>query len=197
MGRRRRAKKLTRTGQWLALLLIIGAVGSSAFVYLRWSFREQRYNKLIEEVSAQYGVDKFLVKAVMRQESSFDPYAYSSKGAVGLMQVMPPTAEDWARAVGRKDFTREILWRERTNIEAGCWYLARAESYWRRQGVDDPVPFMLAEYNAGRGNAQKWLPKSTPPQAAEFIAAITNAGVRRYVERVMEFREYYSNSGTL
>lgn len=197
MGRPRRANKLTRTGQWLAIMLIIGAVGSSAFVYVRWLYREQRYNKLIEEVSAQYGVDKFLVKAVMRQESSFNPYAYSPKGAVGLMQVMPPTAEDWARVVGRKDFRREMLWRERTNIEAGCWYLARAETYWRRQGVDDPVPFMLAEYNAGRGNVQKWLPATTPPQAAEFIAAIGYAGVQRYVDRVMEFAEYYRNRGTL
>lgn len=181
----------------MALALIIGAVASSTFVYLRWRFREQRYNELIEEIAAQYAVDRFLVKAVMRQESGFDPYALSSTGAIGLMQIMPGTGEDWARAARVQGFTREMLWKERVNIAAGCWYLARAETYWRRQGVDDPVPFMLAEYNAGRGNVQKWLPKTAPPQAEEFKLMIANPGVRHYVERVMDFHEYYNAQGEL
>ena len=78
---------MQRLGRRLALGLVLLAAGAAAFVYLRWVYREQRFNQLIEEVAARQGADKFLIKAVMRQESGFDPFAYSSRDAIGLMQV--------------------------------------------------------------------------------------------------------------
>ena len=60
------------------MVLLVGAVGAVAVLYLRWRWREQRYNPLIEEIAAEHDVDKFLVKAVMRQESGFDSTAYLS-----------------------------------------------------------------------------------------------------------------------
>ena len=184
---RRRRKNLTRLGNWLSLALMLGAIGSVTFVYWRWAWREQRWNKLIEEIAPKYGVSKFLVKAVMRQESGFDPFAYSSTGAIGLMQVMDAAGWDWARANRRTDFGRDSLWTPRVNIEAGTWYLARGLAYWRSQGVDDPLPFALAEYNAGRGPVLRWQAST----AAAFETRITNAGVRRYVRKATEYYEYY------
>ena len=69
MSRGRKAKTLERIGNWLALVLVLGAVGAAAFVYWRWQYREQRFDRLIEEIAPTYGVDKFLVKAVIRRES--------------------------------------------------------------------------------------------------------------------------------
>ena len=192
---KRRRSLLRRLGRTLALVLLVGAVGAVAVLYLRWRWREQRYNPLIEEIAAEHDVDKFLVKAVMRQESGFDSTAYSSKGAIGLMQVMPATGEQWARATGRLGFKRDALWDPRTNIEAGTWILAQALARW--QNHDDPVPFALAEYNAGAGRVLKWLPNGAATTAGEFLAAITFPGVRRYLERITGYAESYRAAGQL
>lgn len=180
-------------GQWLTLALVVGSIGSAAFVYLRWRFREQRYNQLIEAVASQCGVDKYLIKAVVRRESEFDPFVYGRSGEIGLMQVTEGAGREWARATGRKDFGRDLLWNERANLEAGTWYLARALQRWRNK--DDPLPFALAEYNAGFGNVLRWLPNGQATTAAQFREAITFPGVRRYVETVTEFYESYRSEG--
>jgi soluble lytic murein transglycosylase len=190
---RRKSSRLTRLGRSLALLLVVAAIGSAAVVYLRWRFREQRYNQLIETVAAQYGVDKFLIKAVIRRESQFDPFVYGRAGEIGLMQVTEGAGREWAWATGRKDFGRDLLWNERANIEAGTWYLARALNRWREK--DDPLPFALAEYNAGVGNVLRWLPSGQATTAAQFREAITIASVRRYVAAVLEFYDSYRADG--
>jgi soluble lytic murein transglycosylase len=197
MARRRKRSKLQRIGDWLTLALVAGAVGSASFIYLRWVYREQRYNKLIEEISARQGVEKFLIKGVIRQESGFDPFAYSKADAIGLMQVTEAAGWDWASATGRRDFSRGMLWNERINLEAGTWYLRRALEYWGRRGVDDPVPFALAEYNAGRGNVQRWLTGKVVTNASEFVAVVPLAGVRHYVNRVRGYRDHYAATGKL
>jgi soluble lytic murein transglycosylase len=183
-------RKTVRTGNWLTLGLLLAAVGSAAFVYLRWRLREYRYSKMITEIAPKHGVDPLLVKAVMRQESGFDPFARSRTGAVGLMQVMPATG----RAIG---IPEGQLWNERTNIGAGAWLLAHALQYWRTQPVDDPVPFMLAEYNAGRGVVLKWVPIGQARKAQEFVATLPNTQVRYYVQRVLGYYADYRAEGSL
>jgi soluble lytic murein transglycosylase len=192
---RRRTSSLDRLGRWLSLLIILAAVGSATTVYLRWRWREQRYNQLIEETASRYGVDKFLVKAVIRRESEFDPFVYGRAGEIGLMQVTEGAGREWARATGRKDFGRDSLWDERSNIDAGTWYLARALNRWRDK--DDPIPFALAEYNAGFGNVLRWLPHGQATTSTEFREAITFPGVRRYVDSVIDFYEGYRANGQL
>jgi|GEM_PF-576226 len=181
------ARKIRRIGNWLALAFVLGVIGSAAFVYVRWLCRERLCDQLIAGIAPNYGVDGPLVKAVVRQESNFNPFALSPKGAVGLMQIMPGTGREWARITGRKGFMEDSLWTPRVNIEVGTWYLARSLAYWRAQGVDDPLPFALAEYNAGPGTAQRWRAAT----AAEFLNNISYPGVRRYIERVMGYYETY------
>lgn len=175
----------------------MGAVAllAAGFVHYRWKTREQRYNRLIAQVADKYGVDKFLIKAVMRQESGFDPNARSRVGAMGLMQVMEATGIDWARAVGRRDFKADALWNEQVNIEAGAWCLARALRRWKDR--DDALPFALAEYNAGAGNCLHWLPRGAATTAEEFKRAISYPSVVRYVEAVTEYYADYRASGEL
>jgi len=192
---RRQSSKLTRCGRWLALALIVGAVGSATLVYVRWRWREQRYNQLVVQTAGKYSVDTFLVKAVIRRESEFDPFVYGRAGEIGLMQVTEGAGREWARATGRKDFGRDSLWDERNNLEAGTWYLARALRRWADK--DDPVPFALAEYNAGLGNVLRWLPSGPATAAGQFRGAITLPGVRRYVETVTEYYDAYRAGGQL
>lgn len=190
---RHRLSTATRLGRSLALVLVAGAIGSATIVYVRWRFRELRYDHLIEEVAARYDANRFLIKAVIRRESEFDPFAYGRAGEIGLMQVTEAAGREWAKATGRKDFGRDLLWNERANIEAGTWYLTRALRRWNDK--DDPVPFALAEYNAGFGNVLRWLPNGQATTGAQFREAITFPGVRRYVETVTEFYEMYRAEG--
>jgi len=192
---RRKASALARLGNWVALTLVIGAVSSAAIVYLRWLYREQRYNRLIEEIATANGVDKFLVKAVIKRESQFDPFAYGTHGEIGLMQVTEGAGREWARAAGRRDFGRDLLWDERANIQAGTWYLARALRRWQEK--DNPIPFALAEYNAGLGNALRWLPNGRDTTAGQFIEAITLPSTRRYIETITDYYQAYKAEGIL
>ena len=194
---RRGSKALTRIGNWLSLALVLGAIGSAVIVYLRWQYREQRFNKLIEEVAAQNGVSPFLVKAVIRRESKFDQYAYGSHGEIGLMQVTEGAGWDWARAAKQHNFGRDTLWNPRVNIEAGSWYLARALSRWPDKEPEERLPFALAEYNAGFGNVLHWMPHGRQTTGAEFTEAISYPTVRGYVTEVLENYETYKARGAL
>ena len=197
MARQRKTKILEQIGNWLALALVVGAVGAAAFVYWRWQNREERFDRLIEEIAPIYGVDKFLVKAVIRRESKFDPFVYGSHGEIGLMQVTDGAGQQWARAVGRRDYGRSLLWNERANIEAGTWYLARGLARWPDKEPDERIPFALAEYNAGFANVLRWLPHGRQTAADEFVEAITYPTVRDYVTDVTESYRFYKARGRL
>ncbi len=188
---RRATTRLVRIGNWLVTGVVVAALGTAAFIYLRWVYREQRFNQIIEEVAARQGADKFLIKAVMRQESGFDPFAYSKRDAIGLMQVTEGAGWDWARATKRKDFGRDLLWDPRANIEAGTWYLQRALRRWENRPFEERIPFALAEYNAGYGNVLRWLPNGRATTTGEFYNAITYPGVRHYMDKVTGYYRDY------
>jgi soluble lytic murein transglycosylase len=92
--------------------------------------------------------------------------------------------------------TEAQLWNERTNISAGAWLLADALKFWRPL-TDNPIPFALAEYNAGRGIVLRWAPQGQRQTAARFLANLPNRGVRSYIERILEYRDEYKEAGRL
>lgn len=120
------------------------------------------YRDLIEIAARRHALSPSLVEAVARVESNFDPNALSPKGARGLMQVMPRTAE-------RFGIMREDLWDPTSNLAAGTAYLANLLD--RYQGDLD---LALAAYNAGEGAVQKH--GGIPPYRE----------TRNYVRRVRE-----------
>ena len=108
---------------------------------------DHAYDSIIEEASAEYGVDPVLVKAVIKAESRFDPEARSGAGAEGLMQLMPVLQKE----LGIKDPMNP-----RENIFGGTKYLSRL-----LERHDGNVTLALASYNAGPRNVARY--KGVPP----------------------------------
>ncbi len=189
---RRRGQRRSR---WMklqaaaALLVVAALVGYAGFVYVRWLYRERRFEQLIAEIAAKHDVDKYLVKAVVRRESKFDPFARGTSGEFGLMQVMGYTGQEWADATGQKGFQKEWLWDPRTNIEAGTWYLRQGLRRW--SAMDDPETFALAHYNGGPGNVRRWVGTNQNMTASELKSIIDRPSVVEYINAVKAYREKY------
>lgn len=162
------------------------------FAWMRRSTgRESRFDTLIVEMSRRHGVPASLVKAVIWRESAFDPTVRGASGEIGLMQVTPAAGEDWARGTGRGRFRAWLLWDPRHNIDAGAWYLGRALRRWADR--DNPVPFALAEYNAGPSNALRWAKGAAG--AREFVERVDYPSTGRYIADVTERARHYKRGG--
>lgn len=150
------------------------------------------YDEEIAMVAARQGVDPLLVKAVIWQESRFQPDKSGAHGERGLMQVTEPAAQDWVDAEGIETFVPEDLFDPKTNIEVGTWYLGRALRHWSAQ--EDPLPFALGEYNAGRSRVNRWS-GGKMISAEELRQAMDIASTRAYVAAVRQRYEYYRQRG--
>ena len=183
------ARNLRRRFWWLLQSLVVAVI---AFVLIGgWGWVERsyiypfEYRSYIETSAESRRTDPFLVAAVIKHESKFEPRARSDGGALGLMQLMPATAEWIARQLG-EPFTEEYLYDPALNIRYGVWYLAELE---REFGGNDILA--LAAYNAGRGNVRDWMERFHWTQQFDEIEAIPYPETRFYVRRVLEDREQY------
>lgn len=114
------------------------------------STRYKAVRHLIREASATYGVEYELLKAVIATESGFNPRAVSPKGAVGLMQLMPETAQRFGVKAVAPVSLEQRLTDPRTNVHAGARYLA-----WLMARFDGKTELALAAYNAGEGAVRR------------------------------------------
>ena len=171
---------------FLVLLLAAGLV--SYWFYL--DRRDHSQDVPILNAARRYGVDPALVKAVVWRESRFDPQARGTKGELGLMQIMPKaSAKDWSDAQRIAPLTPQNLLDPATNTLIGAWYLDKLVK--RYAHTDNPVPYVLADYNAGRGNVLKWMQGSAATNNALFIQQINFPTTRDYVRSVARRYEHY------
>ncbi|MBR2988654.1 MAG: lytic transglycosylase domain-containing protein, partial [Clostridia bacterium] len=108
-----------------------------------------RYESEIETACKTYDVDKSLVTAIIKCESSFNEQAKSNKGAIGLMQLMPSSAKWCAQKLGI-EYSDEMLYNPRYNINMGVYYLSYLLDKF-------DLNYAICAYNAGEGNVSKWL----------------------------------------
>ena len=156
----------------------------------RW--RENSQDRFILSAASHYGIHPALVKAIVWRESGFDPFAHGSKGELGLMQLMPTTAEEWARHEKESLFVQSAMLDPGRNTRAGTWYLKKL--YQRYLRTDNPLPYALADYNAGRGNVLKWAQGTATTNSEAFVRQIGFPTTRAYVIQVMKRYQYYSET---
>ncbi len=145
------------------------------------------YRDPIRAQAGATGLPDDWIYAVTREESTFDPGAGSSAGAIGLMQLLPDTARQVAKDRGQRIPSRWDLLDPETNIALGSGYLASmAERYGGHPAL------ATAAYNAGPHRVDKWLPASPMP-ADLWIATIPYRETRGYVRRVLAYRVIYAD----
>lgn len=138
------------------------------------------YRRPCREVAEASGLPPSLVYAVIKAESGFREDARSSAGAVGLMQLLPSTAEFVCRKEG-KTFYPERLTEGSYNVELGCAYLRYLFGRFKEERA------VLAAYNAGEGAVRDWLSQAGTAELREIPYPET----ARYVKKVEKFRKIY------
>ncbi len=113
--------------------------------------KPEEYKEYVEKYSKEYGLSEELVYSVIKTESGFDSSAVSSKGAVGLMQIMPETFEWLTNDILHEYLDVGMLYDPETNIKYGTYYLSRL------YGRFGDLNTAIAAYNGGEGNVSEWL----------------------------------------
>jgi len=149
------------------------AIVYSAIVFFAFPLK---YKSDIQNAAAAHEVDAALIASVIRAESGFRASAVSHKGAVGLMQIMPATAEYIATRLAMTEYD---LSNPEHNIRMGTYYL----KYLHDKFGD--VRTALMAYNAGEGNVTKWL------DGADKLAKSPFPETNKYVEKVLNGITYY------
>jgi len=142
---KRKFKKIILFLFTISILVIIGL----GFLTTRYPIG---YRGSIVKYSKEYQIDPYLVASIINVESKYDKYAVSSKEARGLMQIGPPTGKWASEEIGIENYDEDLLFDHDINIRIGTWYINRLF-----QEFDGNLDLVLAAYNAGSGNVNKWL----------------------------------------
>ncbi len=172
---------------WLFAIIFLGGVVS--FLEHYRARRESSQDALILAAAGKYHVDPALIKAVVWRESWFNPRATGRKGEIGLMQIREEAAGEWAKAEHVRLFHHNQLFDPVKNTLAGTWYLHKLLA--RYQQTDDPTPYALADYNAGRTHVLQWAKGNGATNSVVFVDQITFPRTRDYVSEVRKRQLYY------
>jgi soluble lytic murein transglycosylase len=137
------------------------------------------YFELIRREAVEWGVDPIILAAIIRQESAFKTDIVSRAGAIGLMQVMPPTGAQLARVHGPSGFRDAHLASPEVSLHLGAAYFVEMSA--RYDGV---LPLILSAYNAGPTRATRWQRYPEVSDLLRFTERIPFVETRGYVKNV-------------
>ena len=168
----------------IAAAAVLAALIGGAFAGLQSSkpgwwerlWYPMRYEQIVRGHAHHYDLDPALLAAVIYQESKFRAHARSKSGAIGLMQLLPATAEGIAVHTGGTRFQLSDLYDPEINVRYGAWYL---HHLMQKYGDERTA---LAAYNAGQDNVDRWRRQGVGIQFPE---------TRAYVARVEELKGTY------
>ncbi|MBS3818047.1 lytic transglycosylase domain-containing protein [bacterium] len=140
-------------------------------------------NSLIERAARKHNVPEKLIHSIIKAESNYNPRAVSSKGAVGLMQLMPVTAEAYGV---------DNLFSPKENIEGGVKYLKDLMEIY---GKD--LELILAAYNAGQEAIKKYGGVPPYPETVNYIRKVKSSMGQSQLKTSTKIYKFYNESGTL
>jgi soluble lytic murein transglycosylase len=170
-------KRLAVAGALLAAaavaFLVVDSTQPGWWLRIRYPYR---YGAIVRGHARNYRLDGALLAAVIYEESKFRAGATSKSGAIGLMQLLPSTAEGIAQRTGGTRFRVSDLYDPELNVRYGAWYLRHLLDKYRDERT------ALAAYNAGQRNVDRWRAQSL---------SIPFAETRGYVARVEDLKRIY------
>ncbi len=140
----------------------------------------------LSRYAKENGLDPFLVAALIRQESEFNPGAMSSANAYGLMQLLPGTGKTVARSLKVKRFSTPQLLTPSTNLQLGTRYFRDMVDRYNGQ-----YEYALAAYNAGAERVDTWLANGPYRDPQEFVESIPFTETREYVQAIVRNASIY------
>ena len=177
-----------------AVGLVLWTSPDPAYTLQSWvaAGRYSAYDAMIADAARKHGLDPLLVKAMVWRESAFDPSKVGTSGERGLMQVGEAAAQDWAEAEKIENFVPTDLFDAATNLKAGTWYFKKGLERWKQKA--DPVPFALADYNAGHRTVERWIAATSrgdEASAEDLLRAIDFPTTRKYIEGITARQRFY------
>ena len=179
-----------RRSLYIAEILVKRAPDTLPPDFLPTAFRQLLYpfgyNYLILREAGRQKVDPFLLAGIIREESRFDPGAFSGAAARGLTQFVLPTAREIAEVAGLEDFEPDDLAKPEVSIMLGAAYLARLHD-----DFEGRLYQMVAAYNAGEPQAMLWARYCQGDEPAEYLTKVAFRETRGYLAKVLTSRSQY------
>jgi soluble lytic murein transglycosylase len=174
-----------------AIIIIIIIITASQYKQILGYFYPLKYKSIIIEYSTEYGIDPYLVSAIINVESRYNPTAESHKSAKGLMQITSSTGKWAADEIGIKNYDESLLFDPNINIRIGCWYINNLKKEFDLADARSDVILMLAAYNGGSGNVKKWLKDKEYSQTGTELDQIPFKETEEYVNKVLNHYKIY------
>jgi soluble lytic murein transglycosylase len=173
----------------ISCLIIILTIALSALLFVP-PYWVHRYDDLIARQARVYRLDEKLVWSLIYEETYFRSWKIGAADEVGLMQVTPAVAREWAKETGLRELERQssenvvdLLRDPERNIQVGCWYLEKLREQYR--GDPAETAMTLAAYNAGPSRVAEWNGDAGALTENEFIERINIPSTRSYVTSIL------------
>ncbi len=179
--------------RYLYFSLIIFAFLSLSGLYFFNNYWIHRFDELIARQAGVYKLDKKLVWSIIYEETYFRTWQIGAAEEVGLMQVTPTVAREWAKETGFREFEKQtaenlvdFLRDPERNIQVGCWYLEKLRENYRGDTAEEAMT--LAAYNAGASRVEEWTKNTDAAKLTreQFIERIDIASTKAYVSSILK-----------
>ena len=173
----------------ISIFIIFVVISTTGYFFFR-DYWEHRFDKIITKQSTVYSLDSRLIWSVIYEETWFRSWKVGANEDVGLMQVTPLVARDWAKDTGLKEYERqtadnvvEFLRDPERNIQIGCWYLEKLRESYRGQPAETAMT--LAAYNAGPSRVEEWTRGMDDLSENAFVNRIAIPSTKAYVTSIL------------
>jgi len=176
----------------ISISFILAVICFSGY-YFFTDYWEHRFDELVARQARVFNIDEALIWSLIYEETYFRRTANGQDGEIGLMQVTPLVAREWAKETGLSEFERqanenvkELLQNPERNIQIGCWYFEKLRSQFRGRPAETAMT--LAAYNAGASRVDEWTQGTNTASLAEsqFIERIGFESTRAYVSSILK-----------
>jgi len=176
----------------ISISYILAVICFSGY-YFFTNYWEHRFDELIARQARVFNIDEALIWSLIYEETYFRRTAIGQNGEIGLMQVTPLVAREWAKETGLSEFERqanenmkELLQNPERNIQIGCWYFEKMRSQFRGRPAETAMT--LAAYNAGASRVDEWTQGTNTASLAEgqFVERIGFESTRAYVSSILK-----------